>query len=138
MSILKEEISKEQYRNLSDKEIAIAINLPANITISLLTAKKANVLILAQDVILGLINAPLNIQQKWIPILGPLTTLLAGAEENLKHTDLMAFDSAVEDGLITTDQITAVWTKENCSIAESIFGANTIVTEQQIGEARNN
>ena len=137
MATLKEEITQPGYVGLSDAEIAARLNAPAGKAATRTNAEKDAVIVLAQDIVLAIAGASDAVRTKWQTLILPLVTLVSGVTGTFVRANVTALDAAVADGLITAEQANAPWSKTNASRAEELFGADTIITEAEVGEARN-
>ena len=134
---LRQEIAKQQYAGLTDSEIAASLNVPTGLTARRLSASKDSVSALAQVIALSIAAAPDAVRTKWEALFPSLAILLAGVSGGLLRSNLPALDAAISDGLISAETASGPWINTNASRFEELYGADEIVSEQQIGEARN-
>ena len=120
-----------------DQAIADLYNAVGSETLTLQFANKNDVLAVVEKAVMALPSAVAAVQTKW-QTLGPmLIQLLAAADgQGIEQSKASGLQAAVTDGLVTATDAAAPWSRP-CSHAETLLGAGWIMTDQQIGMARN-
>lgn len=138
LAALKTEIARNPYAGKTDAEKAALLNdrngtESASIPINLVT--KGDFLLAIAPLTLQLATKSADVQAKWDRVI----SLITGSPDSIRVNSptvqsLLAL--AVTDGLTTSEYVAQISNRVG-SRAELLWGDGIVVTEQQVGDARN-